>query len=199
MEKICSFEGCFDYASIKGKCAYHYHQQIKNLVPRLKGQGNVCIFSDCENITDHPKANKCADHKTRCAVEDCTRECTHDPRFCPKHENRHRKNIPLDAPERARSERKIDTYGYVMVRENSGRFKSGWQLEHRQIMETRLGRFLELDENVHHINGVRDDNRIENLELWSTMQPKGQRVQDKVSWAKKILERYSGEDWEELQ
>jgi hypothetical protein len=62
--------------------------------------------------------------------------------------------------------------------------------EHRYIMEQILGRRLWADENVHHINGVRDDNRPENLELWSKGQPCGQRVQDKVAWAKEMLHRY---------
>lgn len=90
-------------------------------------------------------------------------------------------------------EKIYDANGYVftIAPKDHPRINSkGRVLEHILVMEQVLGRYLLPNENVHHINGIRDDNRTENLELWSTSQPCGQRVEDKIKWAKEILETY---------
>ena len=70
--------------------------------------------------------------------------------------------------------------------------KGQYVFEHILVMEEILGRNLLPDESVHHRNGVRDDNRPENLELWTRPQPTGIRVTDAIAWAREILARYAG-------
>jgi hypothetical protein len=72
--------------------------------------------------------------------------------------------------------------GYVLVynRDEFPEMKrlgtpGSYLLEHRLVMARHLGRSLASNERVHHKNGKRDDNRIENLELWAVGHPSGQR------------------------
>jgi hypothetical protein len=62
--------------------------------------------------------------------------------------------------------------------------------EHIIVMEGMLGRYLRPEENVHHRNGIRDDNQPENLELWIRPQPSGIRATDAADWARKVLAQY---------
>jgi hypothetical protein len=114
----------------------------------------------------------------------------------PKNEFCSRKHYWEHTKANGKQGRYVRKDGYVRVQVpdgTPGKQRDGRMPEHRYVMQEHLGRPIRADEDVHHINGVKDDNRLENLELWSGSQPRGQRVVDKVTWAREILAIYEDE------
>lgn len=155
-----------------------------------------CSSCSYKRIKEYQKKYR-EENKDLCIQRCRISESKNKKSYLLKRKARYRKKhgIPLDDPfvKRKNGEGNIDSSGYKTITKKGhpnqmdikGRIR-----EHVYIMSEYIGRPIVKGESVHHKNGIRDDNRIENLELWSTSQPPGQRVQDKINWCIEFLIQY---------
>jgi len=173
----CVAEQCTEQKYAYNLCKKHNQRRYKtgriDLGPRVawnKSIIKICVMDNCENK-----------HVSR--------------GFCSKHYRAFNAWLDKDRRIEMRSQQKPvnDKEGYVLLYmpDHPNCAVTGGYAEHRLIMEKMIGRYLVKGENVHHKNGVKNDNRPENLELWSSRQPKGQRIEDKVEYAMDILKLYA--------
>ncbi|HYY78945.1 MAG TPA: HNH endonuclease [Actinomycetes bacterium] len=174
MSRGCDFPGCPNRARARGLCTSHLDQldRGKPLTPLLGKHGRKyerCTFPGCGN--KHAAGGLCTGHRSQRARGQELR---------PLHSKRG-------------SDRWVDPKGYVWLRRPghpNAKQLGGWIAEHVLVMSEVLGRPLRKGESVHHRNLIRDDNRPENLQLWTSHQPRGTSVEDMVAWCRWFLRQY---------
>ena len=171
MPHMCTMPGCDRLHKGRGMCPGHMARWKKGKrgkeleAPLRPSLPEICEINGCNN----PPLSRgmCEAHYSRW--------------------NDGKRGEELEKPIRERrhptGQERVSQDGYVFVKVPNGE----WKRKHHIVMEQHLGRSLLSKEEVHHRNGIRDDNCIENLELWTTSQPYGQRVTDKIEWGVKFL------------
>lgn len=163
----CAVTGCARRPRAKGLCVMHW-QQLRN--GALEAEVSLLTLGHVRAAESYASAN--------CLVTGCE-ERPVSRWMCPLHAAQRDAGILDDNGKQLRElqpfgGRKhkegpiVDGHGYLAVRapeSYQGKTWYGRVLEHRLVMEQVLGRLLFPEEIVHHINGVKSDNRPENLEV----------------------------------
>lgn len=167
--KKCSVEGCERKFYGKGLCSTHYMSARRNNTPGQRDQAN-------------------------CGVEACEK-FVYGLGYCYKHWRRFKSTgNPVGLKNREIGTGTINAAGYklVFLPGHPCADKRGLTMEHRVVMSEILGRPMLKHEQAHHLDGDKLNNDPSNLELWVRQQPHGQRVEDLVARAKRVLELYQG-------
>lgn len=176
-EKKCRIEGCSSKYKSGGWCHAHYERFRKYGDPLAGGsfhqaRPEVCIADGC----DKKPVAKC-----RCSA--------HYNLFA-KYGDHNIAKFKWHANGKNQWHECSTGYIWRYAPGDPNATVNKYVYQHRSVMSDVLGRPLKKNENVHHLNGNRKDNRPENLELWVKSQPAGQRAADLVQWAEEILRDY---------
>ena len=186
-DATCSEEDCPNKVQARSLCGKHYQQDraTRNGAKQCRRKGCTLLAVLDGLCRPHYMQRRRLDKEQelrdgrRCSVKGCDRPYDIGG-FCHLHYQRQRKtgNPGPVTLLRAKNGSGYIRGGYKYIKMTDGRAIP----EHRLVMEEHLGRPLVKGENVHHLNGIRLDNRIENLELWVKVQPSGQRVEDLIAF-----------------
>ena len=209
---VCKVEGCEKPHSASGYCKFHYNRFYKGIPMDYVRGKTGCDIEGCDR--PHQGKGMCIVHYDKfrkglaenadqqCIMDDC-KNYRFANKMCRKHYRRKdpykfKKKFPMW------SIRPDYNKGYLFIKVPAdypgrkftiqGGGKSGLQFHHVHVMEKKIGRPLKKSETVHHKNGIKTDNRINNLELWCSNHSSGQRVKDLLDWAKTIIKEYGDLD-----
>lgn len=152
---LCSVDNCASVVSSSGLCMKHYQDA------RFERLGE-CVVDGCDRLAWRISSGMCSMHHRRSQL-----------------------GRPLEQPKRGSTNVYVtNADGYVIVygpRARAAGYPNGVRM-HRLVWEEHAGKKLLPEETVHHKNLIRDDNRIENLELWPSNHGKGARADDLIDY-----------------
>lgn len=174
---------------------YHKEWWSKNKpTPKIKERSDRCL--DCNRKRE--RNGRSVKYCNWCALKrtyEKNPSALEKRRLQARNYHRKRKGIDINLPNLVgkRGDGHLNKHGYrILYKLNHPNATNarGAIAEHTFIMSEYIKRPLKKGETVHHINGNRSDNRIENLELWHKSHPPGQRLEDKINWCKEFLTQY---------
>lgn len=184
MRGMCSVSGCAKQMARKGLCTSHFYRFTHGIpldAPWRHERPTICIADGCDR-----KAGTLS--------------------LCTLHYQRKKSGKPFSDPAHGTIERSPGSDGYINLRvplgtpgswRRSPNASYSYMLEHRYVMQEFIGRPLATAETVHHRDGNRSNNAIENLELRTGAHGKGITVFDGAEVHIDFLLQYGGLDLEE--